>query len=60
MPPLDDLYMPEETDEIFEMKWTILGWTMSLPADLIASLRELPKDYVVIGTILYVLVQVAI
>lgn len=58
IPPLEDLYIREETQEIIEIKWKILGWTMSLSADVIATIRKLPKHYVVVGTILCVLVEV--
>lgn len=61
MPSLADLYLENESDngtEFTEVKWKIVAWIMSLPVDVISALKELPKEDVLISTILYVLVQV--
>lgn len=46
--------------EIIEIKWKILGWIMSLTDDVISRIKKLPKDYMLIGTIVYTLVEVVI
>lgn len=59
MPPLDALYVETGDDtKIIETKWQLLGWIMSLSEDVISAIKHIPKDFLIISTILYALVKV--
>lgn len=63
MPPLDQLYLKDENKDktdIIEVKWKILAFIMSLNDGVIAKMKKLPKEYLLISAILYSLVKVCL
>ncbi|XP_037029073.1 uncharacterized protein LOC119069206 [Bradysia coprophila] len=56
VPPLEDLYHEDDT-EITEIRWKIFSWIMSLSADVISKIKNLPNNVVLISTVLSSLVQ---
>lgn len=57
VPALDNLYL-SNVSEITEIKWKMFGWIMSLSDTEVLLVRNLPADFLIISTTLYVLVKV--
>ncbi|XP_055310152.1 uncharacterized protein LOC129573547 [Sitodiplosis mosellana] len=58
LPSLEELYVGTDDDsKIIDIKWKLLAWIMSLSEDVISLIKNLPKDYVLISTILFALVK---
>lgn len=61
VPPLEHLYIDNEISigsGIIENRWRILSWIMSMSDEMMAAIKKLPKDFLLIATTLYVLVKV--
>lgn len=61
VPALEKLYDENEAEgdeNIGEIRWKLLAFIMSFPDKVISALKQLPKDYLLIGTTLYTLVKV--
>lgn len=43
---------------MIEMQWKIFGWIMSFTDSIVSLIRQLPKEYKIIGATLYALVKV--
>ncbi|XP_055323806.1 uncharacterized protein LOC129578759 [Sitodiplosis mosellana] len=56
VPDLESLYL-DNVSEITEINWKMLGWIMSLSDTEVSLVRNLPKDFLIISTTLYVLVK---
>lgn len=59
IPPLKQLY--EAGNDFIEMnkiKWKIFAWITSFTDDEISMIKQLPRDFLLISTTLYILVKV--
>ncbi|XP_055310149.1 uncharacterized protein LOC129573544 [Sitodiplosis mosellana] len=58
LPSLDELYVGNGDDsKIIDIKWKLLAWIMLLSDDEISLIKNLPKDFLMISTTLFVLVK---
>lgn len=65
VPPLDQLMVndveneenQEVDEEMINIRWKLLGWILTISNEKIDSIRSLPKDLILICTVLYLLVR---
>lgn len=57
VPPLEQIYFGNE-NQMDEIQWKILRWIMSFSSTEIETIKQLPKEFRLTSTVLYVLFKV--
>ncbi|XP_031632710.1 uncharacterized protein LOC116346671 [Contarinia nasturtii] len=57
VPPLIELYLHEGNNEIIATKWKLLAFIMKLSDDEVTAIKGLPKEFILISTIVFILVK---
>lgn len=58
VPALDELYLGKNDEKMVEIKWKLFGWITSFSDEVISTMKNLPKKFLLISAILYALVKV--